>query len=110
MGALLKHKGTPVEFAVGTLLVPPLSLAFIEQNAERLSTFGQAGELADSKLVVDCLHGALVRNYPAITREDVADLVDLGNMEEVMAAVMQRSGLVSAQEAIDAGKPVVATL
>lgn len=109
MSATLKHKGTPVDFAIGTLLIPPLSLAFIEQNAERLATFGQAGELADSKLVVDCLHGALVRNYPDMTRADVADLVDLGNMEEVMTAVMKRSGLVSAQEANEAGKLAVTT-
>ena len=66
-------------------------------------------ELADSKLVVDCLHGALVRNYPDMTRADVADLVDLGNMEEVMTAVMKRSGLVSAQEANEAGKLAVTT-
>jgi hypothetical protein len=104
----LKHKGTPVVFATGTLLVPPLSLAFIEENLERLNSFG--GGMPDARLMVDCLHGALLRNYPDVTREQVAELVDLGNMDQVMDAVMKRSGLVSEAEAADEGKPVAASL
>lgn len=104
----LKHKGTPVEFAIGTLMVPPLSLAFIEENMERIGSF--SGGAGDAKMVVDCLHAALARNYPGIKREDVADLIDLGNMDAVMDAVMKRSGLVSAQEAEASGKPVAASL
>lgn len=107
MSATLKHKGTPVEFSIGTLLVPPLSLAFIEQHGDRLTSY--AGGLGDSKLVVDCLHGALARNYPEISRAAVADLIDLGNMQAVMDAVMKVSGLVSAAEATEAGK-VLATI
>lgn len=104
----LKHKGTPVEFSIGTLLVPPLSLAFIEDNLERLNSF--QGGMGDGRLVVDCLHAALARNYPGIAREVVADLIDLGNMEAVMEAVMKRSGLASEDQAAESGKPVLASL
>lgn len=106
MTGTLKHKGTPIDFAVGTLIVPPLSLAFVEENADRIAAFG--GGLGDSKLVVDCLYAALVRNYPDVTRPYVADLVDLGNLQDVMGAVMKVSGLVSAQEATDSGKVLAA--
>jgi hypothetical protein len=104
---ILKHKGTPVAFSAGTLLVPPLSLGFIEENSDRLNAF--AGGVGDSKLVVDCLHAALQRNYPNLDRAAVADMVDLGNMESVMDAVMKRSGMLSAEEAEAAGKPVLAS-
>jgi hypothetical protein len=108
MTTTLKHKGTPVEFSIGTLLVPPLSLAFIEENMDRIANFG--GGAGDAKVVVDCLHAALLRNYPGIERADVADLIDLGNMDAVMEAVMKRSGLVSAAEAETSGKPVATSL
>ncbi|ENT1749659.1 hypothetical protein CAA71_002200, partial [Neisseria gonorrhoeae] len=36
---------------------------------------------------------ALKRNYPDLTREEAADLIDIGNMNEVFAAVMDVSGL-----------------
>lgn len=103
----LKHKGTPLDFPGGTFLVPPLSLAFLEDNMDRLNAFSGSG--GDSKLVVDCLHAALARNYPTMTREQVRDMVDLGNMDDVMAAVMKRSGLVSSDEAEASGKTLAAS-
>lgn len=104
----LKHKGTPIVFAVGTLLVPPMSLAAVEELGPRLTNF--KGDVGDAGLVVDCLHAAVSRNYPGTERAVVADLVDLGNMAEVMGAVMKTSGLVSADEAEQAGKPVATSL
>jgi hypothetical protein len=101
MTTTVKHKGTPVTFSDGTLIIPPLSLAFIEENGERLESF--TGTLKDVTTVVDCLHAALVRNYPDMKRADVAAMVDFGNMDDVMQAVMARSGLVNRIET-DAGK------
>jgi hypothetical protein len=88
-------KGIETEFADGTkLIVPPLNLASIQVLQDRLATF-KGGMDADSiNLVVDATMMALQRNYPDLTRERViTDLIDLGNMEEVMAAVMDVSGL-----------------
>lgn len=106
--ATLKHKGTPVEFSIGTLLVPALSLAFLEDNTDRLNAYG-TGQ-GDQKLVIDCLHAALARNYPTMTRAQAGDLVDMGNMDEVMEAMMKRSGLVSEDQAAESGKPVLPAL
>lgn len=104
MTITVKFKGTPVVFGDGSvLIVPPLSLAFIEENGERIGSF--TGTLADVSTVVDCLFSALVRNYPEMTRSQAAELVDLGNMEDVMQAVMARSGLVQrVEDGADAGK------
>lgn len=91
MSAIVRVKGTEIEFADGPRVVPPLSLASVEALQERLSTY--SGTLADVSIVIDSLHHALKRNYPELTRAEVAELVDMGNMQEVMEAVMNVSGL-----------------
>jgi probable phage associated protein len=73
---------------------------------ERIGTFD--GNVQDAKqisTVIDCAHAAMKRNYPDMTREEVADLIDIGNMNEVFAAVMDVSGLKrKEQEAAQAGE------
>lgn len=90
-----KFKGVQVEFADGTALtVPPLSLGAIQLLQDRLVGFTGGLDKASVELVVDATLMALQRNYPDMTRERVVnELVDLGNMEEVMRAVMDISGL-----------------
>lgn len=58
-----KHHGIPFNFDGRTLIIPPLSL------------------------------GALVRNYPDMTREEVAALLDLQNMQEAIACVFDVGGM-----------------
>ncbi len=86
-------KGQEITFSNGdVLIVPPLSLAAVERFQDKLTNYrGGLGEVA---LVIDALTSALNRNYPDMTREQVAELVDVSNMQEVMFAVMNVSGLV----------------
>lgn len=72
-------------------IVPPLSLGSVEVLAERLDSI--SGKLSDAPIVVDALFAALKRNYPQITRAEVAELVDIGCMGEVLEAVMDVGGL-----------------
>jgi hypothetical protein len=51
------------------------------------------GAVPDIEVVVTLLHAALVRNYPELTADQVAQWVDYGNMLDIMDAVMQTSGL-----------------
>ena len=90
-----KFKGVAVEFSNGeTLIVPPLSLGSVEILQERLTNFKGGVDSDSVNLVVDATALALQRNYPDITKEKIKDeLVDLGNMEAVMLAVMDVSGL-----------------
>ena len=44
--------------------------------------------------IVDVVHAAVIRNYPALTKEEVEDLIDLGNAAVIIKAVMGQSGLV----------------
>lgn len=72
-------------------IVPPLSLGAVELLSERLDSF--TGKLADAPVVVDALFAALKRNYPDITRPQVAELVDVGSMLDVIEAVMDVGGM-----------------
>lgn len=86
--------------------IPPIALGALEQLQSRIGEFD--GNVQDAKqisTVIDCAHAALRRNYPEMTREEVADLIDIGNMGEVFAAVMDVSGLKrKEQEAAQAGE------
>jgi hypothetical protein len=35
----------------------------------------------------------LIRNYPELTKEELVDLIDLGNMSALIKAAMRTSGL-----------------
>lgn len=89
-----KYQGIPHDFGGLVLVIPPLSLGAMERLQERLS--GMSDDMFDPEnlsTVIDTLHAALGRNYPDMTREEVADLVDLENMQEAMACAMDISGL-----------------
>jgi len=95
MTATPKVKGVQVEFANGSVLtVPPLNLASVEVLHERLSRFSGGLDKDSIGLVIDATLMALQRNYPDMTRDQVVnELLDLSNMEDVMQAVMDVSGL-----------------
>ena len=91
---IVKHKGISITFGDQKLVVPPLALGALEQLQERVSKF--SGDIRDKEqiaTVIDAAHAAIKRNYPDMTRDDVADLIDVGNMAEVFEAVMDVSGL-----------------
>ena len=48
---------------------------------------------------------ALKRNYPDMTREQVAELLDLSMMRDCMNAVMSVSGMVPKEAAATTGEP-----
>ena len=91
--------------------VPPLSLGAIELFQTKLETFsGNPLDASTRTLAADIIACALRRNYPEITRktllgeykldestgellETAPPLLDLANLQEVMAAVMDVSGL-----------------
>lgn len=94
MTGVVKVKGIKLDFSGRRLVVPPLSLGALEQLQERLNAFN--GDIADPdqvRTVIDSAHAALRRNYPDMTRAEVADAIGLENMLEVMQAVMDVSGM-----------------
>lgn len=87
-----------VEFDFGggaVLLVPPLSCGALEVLQERLSALPglAATDTAAVRTIVDATHAALLRNYPDATREEVAELIDVGNLGDVYECLMDVGGM-----------------
>jgi len=93
MDTTVRIQGIPVTISGVTYMVPPLNLASLKALETRLTTFKGGVDPESVDVVIECTYAALKRNYPEITKEWVADILDLGNMQDVMTAVMDVSGL-----------------
>ena len=88
-----KFKGVTLNLGGKDYVVPPLNFRTLQALQARLEKFSGGVDAESIDLVVDSLHGAIQRNYPEITRDDCIDMLDLENMESVMGAVMDISGM-----------------
>lgn len=101
--AITKFKGVAIEIAGVVYIIPALTLRSVQALQERLTKYTGQLNAESVELVLDTVHAALARNYPDMTRDAVADMVDLSNMAALMNAVMGVSGLV---ERNDTGEAV----
>lgn len=103
-----KVKGIEVDFSGVKLVVAPLNFAFLEDNGDRLKNLTlDTSDPTQVSFVVDALVSSLLRNYPETDRNYVRNIVDLGNLNDVMAALMDVSGL--KRKAIEAGERLAQT-
>ncbi len=95
--AITKFKGVSMELADGVVyVIPALTLRHVQAMQARLNDFTGGVDAGSLEVVIDTVQLALTRNYPALTRDEVSDLIDLRNMDAVMKAVMGASGMVEA--------------
>lgn len=87
-------------------VVPALSLATLRRFSKE-DILGKLGSIegnvfgeAQVDAAVQVIHAALVRNYPGVTPEQVAEMVDLGNFREMVRAIFGQSGV----ETVPAGE------
>ena len=92
MSGIVKVAGISFPFPDGPLVVPPLTLGALEQLQDRLASFKGGVDKESVATVIDAAHAALRRNYPDITREFVADQIDVGNFIDVFTCVMDVTG------------------
>lgn len=87
-------RGITLKLGGADYIVPPLNLGALELHGDRIEEFqrGAAG-LAGYSIVVDITHAALQRNYPRMTREQVAAGIDAAAAPDVFRAVMEVSGI-----------------
>lgn len=91
--------GKDIELGGGKYVVPPLTLGALQRFQARLSSYSGTLNAEDVQTVIEVATAALQRNYPDMTTDQVADLIDLGNIQEVFMAVMSVSGLAPQGEA-----------
>lgn len=103
--ASAKHDGTPIKMDGAWWVFPPLTVAQVRRLAPKVSklggkglslaAIGDFGEVIEP--VVDILHAAIMRNYPALTRDAFEDMLDLASMQAASVALFQISGFVQGE-------------
>ena len=88
--------GVMVRIAGQNYLLPPLNLKQIKKYAPVLE--GLRPDLTSIDAIVDVVHASMSRNYPDITKEQLEEMLDLGNVKVVLEAVTSASGLVVAPQ------------
>lgn len=105
-----RTQGVELVLADGeTYTFPPLALASVQALQKRLFAFQGGIDEESMRTVVDAALHSLSRNYPDMTRKqltgvcredeegrivwDQPALIDLGNMLEILTAVMDISGM-----------------
>lgn len=102
-----RFEGEEISLGGDKYVVPALSLRQIRELAPKLDKLDAEGaglpQAEQIGAVVDVMHAALSRNYPDMTKEQLLDLIDLGNMGAMIKAAMRTSGL--AEKKVAAGAP-----
>lgn len=103
--------GIWITFGTEAYRVPALGFAAIQDLQDKIANMGAVvGRPSSEQMgtVLDVVHAAIVRNYPDMTRAEVAEMVDLENFEEVLGAVLNVAGF-KPREAGDQGEALAST-
>lgn len=90
-----KRGGRWIAFGAEEYQVPPLAFRAVielQDDVESLSGMGTKPTPAQVDTVTRIVHSALLRNYPAMTKEEVADMLDVGNFQEIINATLAIGG------------------
>lgn len=89
-----KFKGIKVTIGeMVDLVVPPLNFDSLEELQDDMASFSGGVDKQSRATVLKVAHHALRRNYPDMKIEDLRANLDVGNMQDVMEAAMDVSGL-----------------
>ncbi len=96
--------GVNIQMGGQEWLVPPLTLGQLRRLDSDIKalTSGDADKVLSA--VCSIVAAALSRNYPDMTVQKVEDLIDLGNRDAVVAAVLGNSGLKPGEAVAVAGQ------
>jgi len=83
--------------------VPPLTLGQLRRLQPLIAQLTSGETLQVMEAVCELVAAALSRNYPDMTPDKAADLIDLGNRASVIDAVMGSSGMQLGEAAAVAG-------
>ena len=91
--------GISVTIDGNELIIPALNFASIRRlrpQIDALAMMPLSAGLSDEQIdtVITIIHTALVRNYPAITKADVEEMLTIANVRPIVNAIMGISGFV----------------
>ena len=96
-----RYAGAIVDLGGTEFTVPPVALKTLKLYATKLKEMktdasGVPTDMADLDLILDLALAALNRNYPALKKSELEEIVDLGNFAPLSLAVFGQAGLVRA--------------
>lgn len=94
--------GAKIKMGDQEWIVPALSFGQLKRlmpKINKLSTVSSDMDDEQMDAITDVVQAAMSRNYPDMTVEKVADMLDMANAGQVVRAVMGQSGLVQSGEA-----------
>lgn len=100
-------EGAKINMGGQEWVVPALSFGQLKRLMPKINTLSAVGADMDAgqmDAITEVVQAAMSRNYPEMTVERVADMLDMANAGQVVRAVMGQSGLVPSGEA-QAGNP-----
>lgn len=91
------HDGKVVRLRDGNdWIMPPLTLREVDQYDDVFVTLNaNLLKRENRQQLIRIMHTALVHNYPTLTEEEVADLIDFRNAKTLTAALFDLNGFVS---------------
>jgi hypothetical protein len=87
-----KFTGITIKLGGEDFVVPGLNLRLVRRLTVGLDVLKTGSELEQLDLMVELIHGALVRNYPDMTRDALEELLDSSTAPQVFAAILRQSG------------------
>jgi hypothetical protein len=91
---MTKYKGFEIELGGTRYVFPSLSLGAVERLQDKIDAVTSSDSQTNQiSAIIDIAHASLKRNYPDITRDDVADLIDVSNIQTIFVNIMSTSGM-----------------
>jgi len=95
-----QYAGVEVVAGGRTLVLPALTLGAMKRLRKEFAVIAaidattQGGTLTDEQIdaMLSLVAASAVRNYPGMTRDDLAELVDLANLPIIIPAILGQSG------------------
>lgn len=87
--------GAWIKFGLEEYRVPPLGFGALQILQERVGILGSISGMPtreQMQAIVEIAHMAVKRNYPAMTVEELEEMLDLENFKEVLEAILSTSG------------------
>ncbi len=98
-----KYEGVSLKIGGEDFIVPSLNFFSIKKNRASIEMIsrmklGSFPTEEEFDAIITVIHAALSRNYTELTIEQVAEIVDLKNMGQIIQSVMGISGFVPSGE------------
>lgn len=87
--------------------VPPLAFRAIQDLAQEVASLKDivgTPSAEQMQAVEKIVHAAIARNYPSLSIDQVSDMLDIGNYQQVLSAVLSIGGFTKAAAPGGAGE------